>query len=90
MRCAELISLAEQELSAFVTAVGRAFGRRQAAIAAQDWLEELRSAPSLSSLRRNDFRLLTIAASQRLARRVRVHALVPGYANRESMSGYRE
>ena len=72
--CAEVLSLAEQELKAFLAAVQESFGRDQAAIAAQEWLDELSSICSLNEL---DFRTLTIAASRRLADRLDVDIALP-------------
>ncbi len=39
--CADFITMAEQELSAFFNAVTDLFGSEQAEISAEDWLREL-------------------------------------------------
>jgi hypothetical protein len=66
---AEQIHMAEGELSAFIGAVTRLFGREQARAAAEDWLDEaeLMDSPPRSTSR--DWRAVTEAASMRLAKR---------------------
>ncbi len=69
----EQTHLAERELSAFIGAVTKLFGPEQARTsAAEDWPEEsvLMDRPSRSTAR--DWRSVTIAASARLASRVKV------------------
>jgi hypothetical protein len=69
---AKLITMAERELGAFITAVTELFGSEQARLAAEDWLDELVLRGTLPRLTSRDWRLVTIAASARLANRVNV------------------
>lgn len=70
----EQTQLAERELSSFLTAVKELYGPEQAGIAEEDWLDEsdLIDSPPLSTER--DWRSVTIAASARLAQRLKVTA----------------
>ena len=63
---------AERELSSFIGAVTKLYGSEQAALAAEDWLDEsdLMDSPPRSEVR--NWRAVTIAASARLANRVNV------------------
>jgi hypothetical protein len=67
--CAELMIRAERELSAFFSAVAELFGPEQAALAANDWLQQLEVMTNLPTSSR-DWRLMSIEASARLAKRV--------------------
>ena len=67
---ARLMTMAERELGAFIGAVTELFGSEQARLAAEDWLDELLLMEALSGLTSRDWRLITIAASARLANRV--------------------
>jgi hypothetical protein len=67
--CAELMIRAERELSAFLSAVAELFGPEQAALAAKDWLQQLEVMTDLPTSSR-DWRLMSIEASARLAKRV--------------------
>ena len=67
---AKLMTLAERELGAFIRAVTELFGSEQARLAAEDWLDELALMEALPGLTSRDWRLITIAASARLANRV--------------------
>jgi hypothetical protein len=64
--------LAEQELSSFLSAVTKLYGPEQATLSAQDWLDEsdLIDSPPLSTDR--NWRVVTIAASARLASRLNI------------------
>lgn len=64
--------LAERELSSFIAAVRTQYGRAQARLSAEDWLDEsgLMDSPPRSEAR--DWRAVTIAASARLATRVKI------------------
>ena len=64
--------LAERELASFMSAVNLLYGPDQARLSANEWLEEseLMDSPPRSAVR--DWRAVTIAASARLASRVRV------------------
>jgi hypothetical protein len=66
--------VAERELFSFVAAVTELYGPEQAGLAEEDWLEEseLMDSPPRSEVR--DWRSVTIAASARLAGRVKVIA----------------
>ena len=70
--CADQMHIAEHELSAFIRAVTQLFGPEEAKLSAEDWLDEseLADSPPLSTSR--DWRVVTIAASARLASRLAV------------------
>jgi hypothetical protein len=68
-RCADFITMAERELSAFFNAVTDLFGSEQAEISAGDWLHELIEIDGLPASSR-EWRLITTRVSTRLARRV--------------------
>ena len=68
--CAELMVAAERELTGFVRAVSELYGREQAGISADDWLDELAFTHWPSESAGRDLRLVTIAASGRLANRL--------------------
>lgn len=72
--CAEHITLAERELSAFFQAVTELFGSEQAALSAEDWLQEVMATDGLPSSAR-EWRLITDKVSARLASRVNALAL---------------
>ena len=67
--CAELMIRAERELSAFFCAVAELFGPEQATLAAKDWLQQFEGMKNLPTSTR-DWRLMSIEASARLARRI--------------------
>jgi len=67
---ANLMTMAERELGAFISAVTELFGPEQASLAAEEWLDELLLMEALPGLTSRDWRLITIAASARLANRV--------------------
>src|SRR4029077_7875350 len=67
--CAEPMIRAERELSAFISAVTELFGSEQAALAAKDWLQQLEVITDLPTST-CDWRLMSIEASARLAKRV--------------------
>jgi len=66
---ANLIASAERELSAFFSAVGELFGPEEAALAAKDWLQQLKAMKTLPVLPRQ-FGQLSINASGRLSKRL--------------------
>jgi hypothetical protein len=66
----ETQTMAERELGAFISAVTGSFGSEEARLAAEDWLDELVLLETLPGLRSRDWRVITIAASARLAIRV--------------------
>jgi hypothetical protein len=65
----DLMAMAERELGAFIAVVTESFGRDQAMISAEDWIEELLLTDSLPSTTR-DWRRVTVASSTRLASRM--------------------
>jgi hypothetical protein len=67
---AKLMTMAERELGAFISAVTELFGFEQVRLAAEDWLDELVLMKTLPGLTSRDWRSITIAASTRLANRV--------------------
>jgi len=68
----EQTHLAERELASFMSAVNLVYGPDEARLSANEWLEEseLMDSPPRPAVR--DWRAVTIAASARLASRVRV------------------
>ena len=85
--CARLLTMAERELGAFVSAVAELFGPEQARLAAEDWLEELMLMEELPGSTSHDWRRITVAVSARLA--VRVNASSPP-AKRDSRQSNNE
>ena len=63
--CADLMTMAERELSAFFSAVTQLFGSEQADLSAEDWLHELIEIDSLPSSAR-EWRLITARVSAQL------------------------
>ena len=72
--CADLMTMAERELSAFFSAVTQLFGSEQAELSAEDWLHELIEIDDLPRSAR-EWRLITAKASTRLASRVSTSSL---------------
>jgi hypothetical protein len=62
--CADFMTMAERELSAFFHAVTQLFGPEQAKLAAEDWLHELSEIESLPAST-GEWRLITAKASTR-------------------------
>jgi len=79
-RCADLITMAERELSAFFRAVTERFGSEQAELSAEDWLQELIEIDGLPDSTR-EWRLITAKASTRLASRVSASSLSTEFTN---------
>jgi hypothetical protein len=73
-RCADLMPMAERELSAFFNAVIELFGSEQAELSAEDWLQELIEIDGLPASAR-EWRSLTAKVSTRLASRVNASSL---------------
>jgi hypothetical protein len=74
-RCADLMTMAELELSAYFNAISQLFGSAQAELSAEDWLQELIQVDDddlPASVR--EWRLITAKASIRLASRVNASA----------------
>ena len=65
----DLKTMAERELSAFLSAVTELYGPEQAEASAEDWLRELMASNGLPASTR-EWRALTIAAAARLASQV--------------------
>jgi hypothetical protein len=64
--CADLIIMAERELSAFFNAVTQLFGSEQADLSAEEWLHELIEIDGLPATAR-ECRLITARVLTRLA-----------------------
>ena len=73
--CADFMTMAERELSAFFHAVTQLFGAEQAERSAEDWLHELSEIGALPSSTR-EWRSITTKASGKLAARVKTSALL--------------
>jgi hypothetical protein len=82
-RCADLMTMAERELSAFFNAVTQLFGSEQAELSAEDWLQELIEIDALPVSGR-EWRLITAKVSTRLASRV--NASSPSFSLPTSLS----
>jgi hypothetical protein len=63
--CADLMRMAERELSAFFNAVTQLFGSEQADLSAEDWLHELIEIDGLPTSAR-EWRLITAKVLTRL------------------------
>ena len=68
-----LMSMAERELGAFMSAVTDSYGAEQAEAAAADWIDEFELMDGLPGATTGKWRLVTIAAAARLARRLNEH-----------------
>ena len=71
--CADVMTMAERELSAFFNAVTHLFGSEQAKLSAEDWLQliEIEALPASA----REWRLFTAKASTQLAGRVSASSL---------------
>jgi hypothetical protein len=78
--CADFITMAEQELSAFFNAVTDLFGSEQAEISAEDWLRELIEIDGLPASTR-EWRLITARVATRLANRANASSLSTKFIN---------
>jgi hypothetical protein len=72
--CADLMTMAERELSAFFNAVTQLFGSEQAELSAEDWLQELIEIDGLPTSTR-EWRLITAKVSTGLSRGVNTSSL---------------
>jgi hypothetical protein len=72
--CADVMTTAEQELTAFFRAVVNLFGSELAELSADDWLIELMTTEALPSSIR-EWRGITLKASTRLAARVNASSI---------------
>jgi hypothetical protein len=79
-RCADFITMAERELSAFFNAVTQLFGSEQAERAAEDWLQELIKIDGLPATTR-EWRLITVKVSTRLPAGVNASSLATELTN---------
>jgi hypothetical protein len=66
----DLMTMAERELGAFISAVTELFGPEQARLAGEDWVDELELMDALPGPTRRDWGSVTVAASAQLARRL--------------------
>ena len=64
------MAMAERELGAFLHAVSELYGPVEAAIAVQDWLQELERLPFEPEPTPREWRALTVAAAVKLSKRV--------------------
>lgn len=78
--CADLVTMAEQELSAFFNAVTNLFGPEQAEISAEEWLHKLIETEGLPASIR-EWRLITAKVSTCLASRVTASSLSTEFSN---------
>ena len=72
--CADDMTMAERELSAFFNAVTQLFGSEQAELSAEDWLHELIEIDALPTSAR-EWRSITAKVLTRLASRVSASSL---------------
>jgi len=79
-RCADLMTLADRELSAFFDAVTQLFGPEQAELSAENWLQELIEIDGLPTSAR-EWRSITTKVSTRLARRVNASSVLAELTN---------
>jgi hypothetical protein len=79
-RCADLMTMAERELSAFFNAVTQLFGSEQAELSAEDWLHELIETEGLPTSAR-EWRLITAKVSTRLPNGVNASSLSREFTN---------
>ena len=78
--CADLIIMAERELSAFFNAVTQLFGSEQADLSAEEWLHELIEIDGLPTSAR-EWRLITAKASTRLPSGVNASSISAEFTN---------
>ena len=78
--CADLITMAERELSAFFNAVTQLFGAEQAELSAEAWLHELIEIDGLPTSAR-EWRLITAGVSTRLPSGVKATPLSTEFTN---------
>jgi len=78
--CADLMAMAERELSAFFNTVTQLFGSEQAERSAEDWLQELIEIDGLPTSARG-WRLITAKVSTRLPSGVNASSLSTEFTN---------
>ena len=72
--CADLMTMAERELSALFHAITELFGSEQADLSADDWLQELIAVDGLPASTR-EWRMITTKVLTRFASRVNASSL---------------
>jgi hypothetical protein len=83
--CADLMRMAERELSAFFNAVTQLFGSEQAELSAKNWLQELIAIDCLPASTR-EWRSITVKASARLASRVSASSLSSSFSTERQIA----
>jgi hypothetical protein len=78
--CADLMSMAERELSAFFSAITQLYGSEQAELSAEDWLHELIEIDGLPASTR-EWRLITAKVSTQLPAGVNASSLSAEFTN---------
>ena len=79
-RCADLMAMAERELSAYFHAVTQLFGSEQAELSAEDWLQELIEIDDLPTSVPK-WRSITAKASTRLPNGANASSLSTEFTN---------
>jgi len=79
-RCADLMAMAERELSAFFNAVTHLFGSELAEFSAEEWLQELIEIDGLPTSAR-EWRLISAKVSIRLSRGVNASSRSTEFTN---------
>jgi hypothetical protein len=74
--CADVMTMAERELTASFNAITQLFGSEQAELSAEDWLQELIEIDRLPASAR-EWRRITAKVLTRLASRVSASPLLP-------------
>ena len=64
------MNMAKRELGAFLSVVTDLYGSEEARISAEDWLEEFGTTDNLPGSTDREWRLITIGAAARLAKRL--------------------
>jgi hypothetical protein len=78
--CADLMTMAERELSAFFSAITQLYGSEQAELSAEDWLHELIEIDGRPASTR-EWRLITAKVSTRLPAGVNASSLSAEFTN---------
>jgi hypothetical protein len=87
LRFTNQFNMAERELSAFFAAVEALFGREQAILSAEDWLDGIEQVLGPNQPCSRDWRVVTIVASSRLAHQLAVASGKASDAHHNSFSG---
>ena len=83
--CAELLNMAQRELTAFFRAVTAVFGKEQAELSAEDWLHEVEAERALPASAR-EWREVTVKVIAQLAERGGRSNLIPTNARLQPAS----